>query len=93
MHYYGPAREDGKVVVKPPKEAIEESISKWSPSLVGQFLNKPFPFVRAINDALDLRPFASALNPDCVIERIELLINFCSFNEVFWLFPGCFSFV
>jgi hypothetical protein len=31
-------------VVKPPKEAIEEGISKWSPSLVGQFLDKPLPF-------------------------------------------------
>jgi hypothetical protein len=30
--------------VKPPKEAIEEGISKWSPSMVGQFLDKPLPY-------------------------------------------------
>jgi hypothetical protein len=44
LHYYAPARENGKIVVKPPKEAIEEGVSKWSPSLVGQFLDKPLPF-------------------------------------------------
>jgi hypothetical protein len=35
LHYFAPSREEGKVVVKPPKEAIEEGILKWSPSLVG----------------------------------------------------------
>ena len=28
LHYYAPAKENGKIVVKPPKEAIEEGISK-----------------------------------------------------------------
>ena len=32
------------MVVKPPKEAMEEGILKWSPSLVGQFLDKPLPY-------------------------------------------------
>jgi hypothetical protein len=44
LQYFAPSREDGRVVVKPPKEAIEEGILKWSPSLVGQFLDKPLPF-------------------------------------------------
>jgi hypothetical protein len=30
--------------VKPPKEAIEEAISKWSSFLVGQFLDKSLPY-------------------------------------------------
>jgi hypothetical protein len=44
LQYFAPSREEGKVVVKPQKEAIEEGILKWSPSLVGQFLDKPLPF-------------------------------------------------
>ena len=28
----------------PPKEAIEEGISKWSSSLVGEFLDKPLSY-------------------------------------------------
>jgi hypothetical protein len=44
LKYFAPSREDGKVVVKPPKEAMEEGILKWSPSLVGQFLDKPLPY-------------------------------------------------
>ena len=43
LHYFAPSKEDGRVVVKPPKEAIEEGILKLSPSLVGQFLDKPLP--------------------------------------------------
>jgi hypothetical protein len=44
LHYFAPSCEDGKIVVKPPKEAIEEGILKWSSSLVGQFLDKPLPY-------------------------------------------------
>ncbi|XP_059439870.1 uncharacterized protein LOC132172399 [Corylus avellana] len=44
LQYFAPSHEGGKVVVKPPKEAIEEGISKWSSSLVGQFLDKPLPY-------------------------------------------------
>lgn len=32
------------MVVKPPKEAVEEGIQKWSNALIGQFLDKPLPF-------------------------------------------------
>lgn len=35
---------DGKIVVSPPIEAIEEGIFKWRPSLVGQFLDKLLPY-------------------------------------------------
>ena len=44
LQYFAPSCEDGRVVVKPPREAIEEGILKWSSSLVGQFLDKPLPF-------------------------------------------------
>jgi hypothetical protein len=43
LQYLAPC-EDGKVVVKPPRAAIEEGILKWSSSMVGQFLDKPLPF-------------------------------------------------
>jgi hypothetical protein len=39
LQFFAPSQEDGRVVVKPPKEANEEGILKWSSSLVGQFLN------------------------------------------------------
>jgi hypothetical protein len=44
LQYFAPSCENGKIVVKPPKEAIEEGILKWSSSLVGQFLDKPLPY-------------------------------------------------
>jgi hypothetical protein len=44
LKYFSPTSEDGRIVVKPPKVAIEEGILKLSPSLVGQFLDKPLPF-------------------------------------------------
>jgi len=44
LQYFEPKRQDGKIIVQPPKEAIEEGISKWSSSLIGQFLDKPLPF-------------------------------------------------
>jgi hypothetical protein len=44
LQYFAPSCEDGRVVVKHPLEAIEEGILKWSPSLVGQFLDKPLPY-------------------------------------------------
>jgi hypothetical protein len=44
LQYFAPSNEDGRIVVKPPNEAIVEGILKWSPSLVGQFLDKPLPF-------------------------------------------------
>jgi hypothetical protein len=42
----------------------------------------PFGYVRAIDDVLVLRSIASALEPDCVIEHTELLIKFCSIDDV-----------
>jgi hypothetical protein len=44
LSYHEPTRMDGRVVVKPPREAVEKGISKWSSSLIGQFLDKPLPF-------------------------------------------------
>jgi len=44
LQYHEPNRKDGRVIVQPPKEAIEEGILKWSSSLIGQFLEKPLPF-------------------------------------------------
>jgi hypothetical protein len=35
LKYFAPSSEDGRIVVKPPNEAIEEGILKWSLSLVG----------------------------------------------------------
>jgi hypothetical protein len=44
LQYFAPSLEDRKIVVKPLIEATEEGISKWSSSLVGQFLDKPLPY-------------------------------------------------
>jgi hypothetical protein len=44
---------DGNVVVEPPSEVIEEGIFKWSSSLVGQFLDKPFPYYH-VKKAVDI---------------------------------------
>jgi hypothetical protein len=44
LQYFAPSCENGKVVVKPPLEAIEEGISKWSSSLIGQFFDKRLPY-------------------------------------------------
>ena len=44
---------DGKVVVEPPSEVIEKGIFKWSFSLVGQFLDKPFPYYH-VKKAVDI---------------------------------------
>jgi hypothetical protein len=44
LNYWAPSRLNGRVVVKPPKEAVEEGIQKWSNALIGQFLDKPLPF-------------------------------------------------
>lgn len=44
LQYFEPKRQNGKIIVQPPKEAIEKGILKWSSSLIGQFLDKPLPF-------------------------------------------------
>lgn len=47
LHYFEPKNIDGKVEVTPPLEAIEEGISQWNSSLVGQFFDKPLPYFLA----------------------------------------------
>lgn len=44
LSYHEPVRHNGRVMVQPPKEAVEAGILKWSASLIGQFLDKPLPF-------------------------------------------------
>lgn len=41
LQYFEPSRVNGKIIVNPPQEAINEGIQKWSSSLVGQFFDKP----------------------------------------------------
>lgn len=43
LQYHEPSIVYGKIIVKPPAEAVE-GINRWKPSLVGQFLDKPSPF-------------------------------------------------
>jgi hypothetical protein len=44
LQYFEPQRQNGRIIVQPPKEAIEERISKWSSSLIYQFMDKPLSF-------------------------------------------------
>jgi hypothetical protein len=44
LQYFAPQKVGDKIVVSPPPEAVEEGISKWKSSLIGQFLDKPLPF-------------------------------------------------
>ncbi|KAK3229305.1 hypothetical protein Dsin_001186 [Dipteronia sinensis] len=53
LQYFEPEVIDGKVVVEPPSEVIEEGIFKWSSSLVGQFLDKPLPYYH-VKKAVDI---------------------------------------
>uniref|UniRef100_A0A2N9IVN5 Reverse transcriptase zinc-binding domain-containing protein n=1 Tax=Fagus sylvatica TaxID=28930 RepID=A0A2N9IVN5_FAGSY len=54
LQFHAPTRVGAKVVVKPPQEAVDEGITKWESSLVGQFLEKSLPFwlVKRTVDAL-----------------------------------------
>ena len=54
LRYSKPHRTDGKIVVKPPEEAVMEGIDMWKGFLVGQFLDKrlPFPVVRSLVNKL-----------------------------------------
>ena len=54
LRYSKPHRTDGKIVVKPPEEAVMEGIDMWKGCLVGQFLDKrlPFPVVRSLVNKL-----------------------------------------
>lgn len=44
LQYFPRVKMNGRMIVKPPLEAMEEGIAKWSPSLIGQFLDKHPPF-------------------------------------------------
>ncbi|XP_059441719.1 uncharacterized protein LOC132174022 [Corylus avellana] len=59
LQYFAPSHEGGRVVVKPPKEAIEEGISKWASSLVEVFL---------LENGLYLFKFADEKTRDEVME-------------------------
>ena len=54
LRYSKPHRTDGKIVVKPPEEAVMEGIDMWKGCLVGQFLDKrlPYPVVRSLVNKL-----------------------------------------
>ena len=45
MQFFEPKRIDGKVVVQPPTEAVDEGIANWESSLIGQFLDKATSFL------------------------------------------------
>ena len=44
LQFYRPHCADGKLVAKPPAEAVNEGIDMWKGCLVGQFLDKRLPF-------------------------------------------------
>ena len=50
LQFYMPHCADGKLVAKPPVEAVNEGIDMWKGCLVEQFLDKrlPFPVVRSL---------------------------------------------
>ena len=54
LQFYRPHCANGKLVAKPPAEAVNEGIDMWKGCLVGQFLDKrlPFPVVRSLVNRL-----------------------------------------
>ena len=54
LQFYRPHCADGKLITKPPAEAVNEGIDMWKGCLVGQFLDKhlPFPVVRSLVNRL-----------------------------------------
>ena len=54
LQFYRPHCADGKLVAKPPVEAVNEGIDMWKGCLVGQFLDKrlPFPVVHSLVNRL-----------------------------------------
>ena len=54
LQFYMPHCTDGKIIAKPPVEAVNEGIDMWKGCLVGQFLDKrlPFPVVRSLVNRL-----------------------------------------
>ena len=45
LQFYEPHYADGKLVAKPPVEAVNEGIDMWKGCLVGQFLDRQLPFL------------------------------------------------
>ena len=54
LQFFKPHIANGKLVAKPPVEAVNEGIDMWKGCLVGQFLDKrlPFPVVRSLVNRL-----------------------------------------
>ena len=54
LQFYRPHCVDGKLVARPPAEAVNEGIDMWKGCLVGQFLDKRllFPVVRSLVNRL-----------------------------------------
>ena len=54
LQFYMPHYTDGKIIAKPPVEAVNEGIDMWKGCLVGQFLDKrlPYPVVRSLVNRL-----------------------------------------
>ena len=54
LQFFKPHMANGKLVAKPPVEAVNEGIDMWKGCLVGQFLDKrlPFPVVRSLVNRL-----------------------------------------
>ena len=54
LQFYMPHYTDGKIIAKPPVEAVNDGIDMWKGCLVGQFLDKrlPFPVVRSLVNRL-----------------------------------------
>ena len=54
LQFYKPHCTDGKIIARPPVEAVNEGIDKWKGCLVGQFLDKrlPFPMVHSLVNRL-----------------------------------------
>ena len=45
LQFYRPHCDNGKLVAKPPAEAVNEGIDMWKGCLVGQFLDKRLSFL------------------------------------------------
>lgn len=60
MPYFAPKVIDGKIVISPPVEALEEVIFKWKPNLVGHFLDKPIPYFSEKKGIIDVEAIWSS---------------------------------
>ena len=44
LEFFIPQRINGRTIVKPPQDAVEEGVGEWVNYLVGQFMDKSLPF-------------------------------------------------